>query len=367
MNKLRVMYILRDFPQLSHTYEKNEIEAVKDECDIRIIAMKRPNISYKNHVPFSYISNLGMIREAIEEFRPHVLHSHYLDQTHILAKLSSQTNVPFTIRAHSFDTIWPGKKSSLFDYIRLPGRDFIPHVIRKGMPSINDDLCLGILSFPFTRPTLERAGIRSEKIYDCYPVVNYRLFHDRSPNGQAIMNTGACIPKKKMEDFIRLATLVPNMEFNLYAIGYKLGKISRLNKSVGSPVNIIPPIEPEDMPREYKKHRWLVYTASHKLKTVGWPMAVAEAQASGVGVCMPNLRPDLREYVGDAGFLYNSISEVVDIISRPFPEEKRQIGFEHARKSDIFEHKVILTSLWRKAITSNYNGKNLMEKVSGNT
>ena len=36
-------------------------------------------------------------------------------------------------------------------------------------------------------------------------------------------------------------------------------------------------------------------------------MAIAEAQAAGVGVCMPNIRPDIKEYVGEAGFVYDSI------------------------------------------------------------
>jgi hypothetical protein len=350
INKLRVMYVLRDFPQISHTYEKNEIEAVRDEFVIKVIAMKKPNIPYKNHAPFHYISNRAMIHDAIKEFCPHVIHSHYLDHIQILSKLSGQSNIPFTIRAHSFDTMEPGNRLSLFDFISSPQRDSIPTHIRRGAPLINDDLCLGILSFPFSRQILERAGIRSDKIFDCYPVVNYRKFHDRSPNGNAIMNTGACIPKKQMEDFVHLGTIKPDMEFNLYAMGYKVGKIARFNEAKGSPVNIVPPVEPEDMPREYKKHRWLVYTASRKIGTVGWPMAVAEAQASGVCVCMPNLRPDLKEYVGDAGFLYDSISEAAEIISKPVPEEKRQIGFEHAKKSDIFEHKVILTDLWKKAV-----------------
>jgi hypothetical protein len=347
------MYILREYPQISQTYIKSEVEVIQDEYEIALISTRKVDIPYKNHAPFRYMDNPVKIREAIEEFRPHLLHTHYLIQTQILGELSKQTNIPFTVRAHSFDAIRPGRKS-IFDFIYSSKRDYIPSQIRKAVPFINDDLCLGILTFPFTRPLLERAGIHSEKIHDCYPVVNYSRFYDRSPNGQSIMNVGACIPKKRMEDFLQLATNLQNMDFNLYAMGYKVGKISRLNKAMGNPVNIISPIEPDYMPNEYKKHRWLVYTASRELGgTVGWPMAIAEAQASGVGVCMPNLRPDLKEYVGSAGFLYNSISEVVNIISKPFPAEMREIGFEHAKKSDISRHKVILTDLWKKA-TSNH-------------
>jgi hypothetical protein len=103
------------------------------------------------------------------------------------------------------------------------------------------------------------------------------------------------------------------------------------------------------MPAEYKKHRWLVYTAAPAFNTVGWPMAIAEAQASGVGVCVPNLRSDLRDYVGQSGYLYDSIEEVVDIVSQPYPRELRELGFEQAKKSDAFEHIDLLLDLWRQA------------------
>jgi glycosyltransferase involved in cell wall biosynthesis len=164
------------------------------------------------------------------------------------------------------------------------------------------------------------------------------------------MNIGAAIPKKRMEDFIDLASVNSELRFDLYGVGHSIDQLARYNDSKGSPVSIMPPVEPDEMPGEYKRHRWLVYTASRELATVGWPMAVAEAQASGVGVCMPNLRPDLREYVGQAGILYNSIDEVTDIIRRPVPDDMRDMGFHQARKSNIFEHKVLLTDLWRSAL-----------------
>jgi hypothetical protein len=108
-------------------------------------------------------------------------------------------------------------------------------------------------------------------------------------------------------------------------------------------------MEPDDMPAEYKKHQWLVYTGCFEMKTVGWPLAVAEAQASGVGVCIANLRPDLREYVGDAGYLYNSIEELVEIISKPFAPEKRELGFKLAERSNFAERVHELDRLWDKA------------------
>jgi hypothetical protein len=51
---------------------------------------------------------------------------------------------------------------------------------------------------------------------------------------------------------------------------------------------------------------------------------------------MANIRPDLREYAGPAGFLYDSLDEVVKLIRQPVPEENRQARFEQAKKSTFF-------------------------------
>jgi hypothetical protein len=47
----------------------------------------------------------------------------------------------------------------------------------------------------------------------------------------AIMNVGACIPKKKMEDFIELGTLAPKLQFNLYALGYNVEQLRQHQQS----------------------------------------------------------------------------------------------------------------------------------------
>lgn len=334
MSKPRVLYILAQYPQMSETYVKSEIEAIRDEYDVFVVGLGKADLPYKNHARYRILSDWDHITECISEFRPHVLHTHWLYNIWKLEYFAKKSNTPYTVRAHSFDI--------LID----PENHYA-----KAVSLINDDLCLGVLTFPFGRPSLEKIGVRGDKLHDCFPVVNYKRFYNRSQNGDAIMNVGGCLPKKSVEDFIELTMEAPHLEFNLYALGYNVDKTRMLNNERGSPVKFIPPIEPEEMPAEYKKHRWLVYTASRKIGTVGWSMAVAEAQASGVGVCMANLRPDLRDYVGDAGFLFDSVGEVADIISKPFPEELREMGFEQAKKSDVFEHKAILTNLWRKAHT----------------
>jgi glycosyltransferase involved in cell wall biosynthesis len=352
MGQLRVLYILTEYPQISQTYIQAEMDAIRDECEVGVISVNRPNLAYAKHLECRYLSNPDQISEAIDEFRPQVLHSHYLTQTELIANLARRKNIPFSIRTHSFDSIWANEHPSLsVKFRRLFRKAELPPYIRQAVSLVNDELCLGILAFPFLRSRLERVGFDSRKIYDCYPAMNYQRFYDSSPNGRDVMNVGACLPKKNMADFIRLAQLVRDRAFNLYALGYGVESIARLNEDMGQAIKVIPPIEPADMPREYKKHAWLVYTADRELGTVGWPVSIAEAQASGLGVCMPNLRPDLRDYLGPAGFLYDSIGDVARFISQPFPEEMRQLGFEHAKKSDVFHHKQILIDLWQKAVS----------------
>src|SRR5262245_33955648 len=335
VEKSRALYIIKQFPQISETYVKSEIEAMSDKWKVLVVAYSKPDIPYSNPARHVIEKDWNRIVEVIQEFRPHVLHTHWLYNIWDLDWFATQTSTPYTVRAHSFDVL----------------TDNASHY-PTAVPLVNSDLCLGVLTFPFGRDSLIRTGMREDKIHSCWPVVNVARFMDMSPNGDRVMNVGACLPKKRMEDFLELAKSKEDTGFDLYALSYDAPKFRELNQSMGSPVTVVPAVEPNEMPAEYKRHRWLVYTASQKIGTVGWPMAIAEAQASGVGVCMANLRPDLKQYVGEAGYLFNSISEARDIISKPFPEEKRELGFEHAKKSDVAQHKLILDTLWNNAVAA---------------
>ena len=353
-NRPRVLFLLKEYPQISQTYIKNEIEALEDDYEIGIVTRKGPDIPFANHRPHSFASEMEEFVAAVEAFKPDLLHTHYLTELRFIGELSRITGVPFTVRTHSFDTIalrrknWKGRIKQMLR--REPPLERTPWFV-EGLKAMDSELCLGVLGFPAARPWMLRAGVREAKLIDCFPVVRYAHFHDRSDNGDAVMNTGVATDKKAMPDFLRLAKKVPGREFNLYAMGYKTDWLKQQNDEMHAGVNFVDPVEPDDMPAEYKKHRWLVYTGDFAIPTVGWPMAIAEAQAAGVGVCMPNLRPDLAQYVGEgAGILYDSIDELPAIVSGPVPEEMRERGFEQARKSDIEAHKHLLTDLWDDAL-----------------
>lgn len=350
----RVLYVLEVYGQLSETYVEAEIRALAPDHEIGVITRNGPTTPDPEARPFRVLAEPEAILEAARAFRPDVLHSHWLFNAALLGWLSRELGVPFTIRAHSYDAMVPrllGLRARLQG--RYRGTLRTPRHLLRAPPLLNDDRCLGILAFPYSRPLLERVGVRPDKIHDCFPVVDYARFHDRAPNGDRVMNVGAIAPKKKMTDFIDLAATLPGTGFDLYPL--PAGRYDRIeaglharNRRRRAGVRIHAPVPNARMPAVYKQHRWLVYTASRRFGTVGWPLAVAEAMASGTGVCLPALRPDLEQYLGGAGFTYRSLAEAREILSRPFPEALRERGFEQARKSDIQRHKHLLTDLWAK-------------------
>lgn len=333
--KTRVLMYLPGFPTISQTYMHNEVEALTDNYDLLIVTPYKADLACREHHPFHQISGNEELHTVIQQFKPDVLHGHYIYTAPTLAAAAEKFSIPFTIRTHSFDVL------------------NLQHMTYGSLVRVaaNSDSCIGILAFPFACKLLAKYGIRQSKLHPCWPVMKFSRFYDRSDNKPGVLNMGAFIPKKRMEDFVELGKLT-SQTLNLYAIGSNIDAFLKFNSDNGNPINIHRAVEPHEMPLVYKAHNWLVYTACPIKNTVGWSIAVSEAQAAGLGVCFPNIRPDIREFLGGAGFAYESIQEVPDIIKEPYPQEMREIGFEHAKKSDIDRHIHILTDLWNSAINS---------------
>jgi hypothetical protein len=345
----RVSYLVYQYPQLSESYASTEMRHVCDDFELDIISRLEPDCPGTAEHPYVTISDEATIRAHIRSFDPAIIHTHWLGaHLGLVCRLSRNLGVPFTVRAHSFDVLW--RKPVARWYQKSSRVKDTSKAIARNLKYLNSELCLGILTFPFSIDRLLQAGISSEKIIPCWPVVDYQRFHDESGNTPGnVMNGGAALPKKDFPAYLELASKVPNRNFDLYPIGYDADRLGETNERLGSPAAIHDVVPYKEMPGIYKDHEWLVYTAAPQVGTVGWPVAVAEAQASGVGVCMPNLRPDIHDYVGPAGFVYDSLDEAAEIISQPYPDSMRNAGFEHARRSDIRAHAHLLTDLWRSA------------------
>lgn len=337
--KKRVLYVVYTYGQASETYIAVEAAAVREDYEIDIVALTPPNHPCREHLPHTRISDFDALLEHARAFRPDVIHTHWIfDQLDTVYRLAETLGVPFTVRTHSFDVLWrqaPFKRRIKW-YFKY----------RRFRPMLNSPLCLGVLCFPFAVALLKRSGIRESKLVSCYPVVDFERFYSREPHTEGVLNFGAAVGKKGFERYYELAELCPEVPFDLYAIGYHTDRYREAHEAMGGRVHFKEPVEHSQMPEVFRTHNWLVYTANPDDPLVGWPIAAAEAQAAGVGVCLPNLRPDMQEYLGGGGYLYDAIEELKDIVTREVPEAVREKGYEQARKSDIRGHLHLLTDLW---------------------
>ncbi|MHC4993469.1 MAG: glycosyltransferase family protein [Planctomycetota bacterium] len=341
--KPRILYVLRYFPQISETYIQLEIDALLADYDIRVITLNESDIAAKVSHPYEVIDDFEKILAAARKFKPSVIHTHWIShQMELVRDLAHALDVSFTVRAHSFDTLW--QKPKWYKRWRLGN---VPRDVRRNLQVVNDPRCAGSLCFPYAIDRLVGAGVRADRLTPCYPMFNRAMFHDESPNGRGVLSHGAALAKKKMTDFVDLAAMCPELDFRMYPMGYEKQKVIDHNEAKGAPVDIRMHVPYSEMPAIYKAHDWLVYPACEKLNTVGWPLCLMEAQAAGVGVCMKNLRPDLADYLGGGGILFDSIEELPEIISRPVPEDIRRKGFENCKRADVRHTIHLLTDLWK--------------------
>jgi len=349
VTKPKIFYVLFEFPQISQTYIKNEIDLLSEQYEIYVAALKHPNIAYPTEQKHEYYKDRHHLLELIQDFQPDVLHTHWQHNVELVHWLSTKSKIPYTVRCHSNDVLRRPNRLRHLNTLgfKIRGKTSIKYFHPEQIARlIHRENCLGMLALPFSIPMLESFSYPSKKLIPCYPVLAYDEFHNEADNGHAIMNVGACAPKKKMEDFIDLAKLKPALTFNLYALGYDLEIIKTYNQTQGSPVDLIKPVLPEKMPAEYKRHRWLVYTACKDINMVGWPVAIAEAQAAGVGVCCQSVRPDIKDFIGESGIIFDDVKDIANLLEGPVPEEMRMLGFENAKKSDLKSHINLLTDLW---------------------
>jgi hypothetical protein len=318
MKKVLLLYC--GYPRISHRYQHDEAVELNKKYKIMIISYNWPILTLQdNALPYIQGNPLKLIKE-IKNFKPDHIHAHYLCEINLCNKLSKYFNIPFTVRTHSFDIL----EINLTQYKDI----------------INSNNCKGIIAFPGFKKLLVDAGINEYKVIYSYPSFYIYNFKLDLPNDKHIMSGGSLLPKKNIEGFILLAkkikNIYPDKAIHYYSVVEDLEyfkKIIKFNNDNGNPV--IFKTGQYDMPLEYKKHEWLIYTACDKIKKVGYPLMVAEAQAAGVGVILYNLRDDLLDYVTENGYLFNTDEEVIKILEKPFCEKKKNNLYNILNRYDI--------------------------------
>jgi glycosyltransferase involved in cell wall biosynthesis len=333
---MNILLLYNGYPRLSQSYQYDEAIELNKKHNLKIFSWAWTVFVAETNVPECLSQHPLQSLSIIEQFKPDIIHGHFLNNCELFRDIAKKLNIKFTIRTHSFDIL--GEKN-----------------LSKYKDCINSEYCAGILAFPPFKQILVDAGYNPNKVFCTYPSINIRQFQSvdiYTQNGNDIMSGGAMLPKKNIEGFILLAKKIkqkyPEKNINYYGMEeddkYYQSLLS-LNLCNGSPVNFIC-VPHDQMPYEYKKHQWLIYGCCTKLKTVGYPLMIAEAQATGVGVIMYKLRDDMAEYVGNSGYLYTDENDIIDLLGTEFSQDKKINAFELSSRYDISVNIKQLENIW---------------------
>ena len=107
MTRRRIVVFVSTYPQVSETYIKNEVDALAIDHEIELVTFAPGSYPYRSRRPHIVVTreNQGNVLDYLQRFRPHALHAHYLVQLPQLVAIAHRLQVPFTVRAHSFDVL----------------------------------------------------------------------------------------------------------------------------------------------------------------------------------------------------------------------------------------------------------------------
>jgi len=111
MSSLRVAYVLNVFPRISESFIAGELaELTRRGIGVRILSLRHPaeeprhDVIARARLLDQTFYEEALYREALREFRPHLVHAHFARQATAKAReLAAELHCPFTFTAHGYD------------------------------------------------------------------------------------------------------------------------------------------------------------------------------------------------------------------------------------------------------------------------
>ena len=290
----RVLYALWHYPQLSETYVETEILAMRRfGADIEVWSNDEVAASYPAVVPVLR----GTLEQAIADFRPDVVHVHWVSSALHYGLAARAAGLPLTVRSHGFEVT----------------AEAIAQLLQN--PALRQ-----LVLFPRQDKYLARPDPRIQFANASF---DSRLFAPSSrKDRRMVLRTTAALPSKDLRLFLEAATRLPQHRFVLIACTvYQredyVEELKALKAELDSPAELH-----FDMPREQlagfvREAGIFMHTAVGPgmpgYTPIGMPVSIAEAMATGAYVIARDL-PELRNYVGPAGDTYSSLDEACALI-----------------------------------------------------
>jgi glycosyltransferase involved in cell wall biosynthesis len=286
---LRVLYALWHYPQLSESYVRTEIDAVRRMgVDVEICAEECGAAPFECDTPIHYDG----LPAAIDRFKPDVVHTHWLSYGETYGRQLQRSGLPLTVRGHGFEfSTELARRLGKLD--RIAGVYVFPHFA---------EACRGLR----TRVVAVPAAFNP----DYY-------FPQRDKDRRLVLRTACALKTKELDTFMRVAQMCPSHRFVLVlARGHKvegiLDEMIEQNRAMGSPVEVRANVQREDLAALMRQAGIYLHTTG-TIQPYGMPISIAEAMACGCHV-VGKRRPGSAEYIGDAGSLYDTAEEAAALL-----------------------------------------------------
>jgi glycosyltransferase involved in cell wall biosynthesis len=292
--RLRVLYVLWHYPQLSETYIEAELrQMLRWGAEIEVWREAPPATPYESDI----VVHDGHLQDAINKVRPDVIHVHWLSYAQQQKKTLANAGIPVTIRLHGFDS-YPEHIAAMLANSWLRMIYGFPMHVQQIPPNPRLKAIPTAFQSELFRPT-------------------------RKKNRRLVVRAGAGLQSKDIPFFFELAKRLPDFRFVLCLVTCNLNEhyiaeLKELATSSGSPGEIridVPRIEMATLMSEagIYLHTMNLPGSAHSTP-VGMPISVAEAMATGAYVLVREIA-ELVDYVGDAGDGYVDIDHAVQLIS----------------------------------------------------
>ena len=284
---LKVLIVCYDYPQLSESYVDTEVcWLTRQGVEVEVCSMEEPGAAGRATVR---VHRHGLDR-AIADFRPDLLHCHWINMLGQVTAQAQAHGLPLTLRGHGFEVIADTVHACKADEATRIAYLF-PHLADrhgKGHPTIRSLAC----------------AFNSQRHYPRHSPKDRRL----------VLRSAACLETKDLESFFHIAAACPDHRFVLALAHIALRPhlppyFEALNASLGSPVDIRWDVGYDDMAALYAEAGIYLHTFDFAY-TFGMPVSIAESMACGA---VPLLResPDVRAYAGACALYYDTVEQAV--------------------------------------------------------
>jgi glycosyltransferase involved in cell wall biosynthesis len=276
---LKALYALWHYPQLSESYVRSEIAGVR-RLGIEVEVWSEENVAapFESEVPV----HRGNLSDVIAQFKPDLVHTHWIDMGIKYGPLLKDSGLPLTVRGHGFE--FSTELTAKLD---------------------SDPAVKGIYLFPHFA-----AQCDSGKVKSLAAVFNPELyFPKKEKDRRLVVRTGTALPTKDLITFFKTAQLCLTHRFVLaVAQAYKaeayLDEVIAMNQSLGNPVEILINVQHEELSEIMRNAGIYMHTAGVD-QPFGMPISICESMATGCYVLARKF-PASAAYLGNAGDLYET-------------------------------------------------------------